>query len=82
MQSLKLLNRQKTVFYLGILFSLFCSTWLLAPSINHLLNVGPNLISEYEGNSMPYSWLFRLFDALAFTFFAVGVYLSKNRLGL
>ncbi|MGZ6005766.1 MAG: DUF998 domain-containing protein, partial [Candidatus Saccharimonadales bacterium] len=40
-------------------------TWLLAPSLNHVLSYRTALISQYETGGQPYSWVFRLGDIVA-----------------
>jgi phosphatidylglycerol lysyltransferase len=41
------------------------TTWLLAPSVNHLLSDRLSLISQYETAGQPYALFFRLGDFLA-----------------
>jgi lysylphosphatidylglycerol synthetase-like protein (DUF2156 family) len=59
-----LLSRGKMIIW-QILFVLLGTTWLLAPSLNHLLSYRTSLISQYETSGQPYALFFRLGDFLA-----------------
>jgi phosphatidylglycerol lysyltransferase len=50
-----------------LLFLILATSWLWAPSLNHLLSARTSLISQYENPLQPYSSIFRVCDVLAAT---------------
>jgi phosphatidylglycerol lysyltransferase len=60
----KLVQRRYLMFW-QLLFIVLGTTWLWAPHLNSVLSSRTSLISQYETLHQPYSWLFRIGDALS-----------------
>jgi lysylphosphatidylglycerol synthetase-like protein (DUF2156 family) len=60
----KKLTKKKIVVW-QFVFLVTGMSWLLAPSLNHLLSDRTALISQYENTTQAYSWLFRICDVVA-----------------
>src|SRR5438132_7002640 len=73
MQMLKALISKNKVVLWQIGFLLTGTSWLFAPLLNNTLSSRSTLISEYETSLQPYSWFFRLFDALSAVLFLLAV---------
>ncbi len=58
------LRRALPIFW-QVSFILLATTWLWAPSLNHLLSERVSLISQYEVLGQPFAWLFKTGDAIA-----------------
>ncbi|MBP9852814.1 DUF2156 domain-containing protein [Candidatus Saccharibacteria bacterium] len=60
------MKKQSILASIATIALFFVSTsWLAGPFLNNVLAPGPNLISFYEANGMPYASLFRVFDVVA-----------------
>lgn len=57
-------SSRRTIILWQLFFILLSTTWLWAPSLNHLLSSRTALISQYEVPLEPYSWVFRIGDGL------------------
>lgn len=58
-------SNRKTLIIWQSLFLVLGTSWLWAPEINHILTYRTTLISQYEMSHLPYSWIFRICDALS-----------------
>src|SRR6478752_3760633 len=58
-------NRRSHLIIWQLLFLVLGTSWLWAPQVNHTVSGRTSLISQYESPHQPYSWLFRLCDAIA-----------------